>query len=501
MKINKNYFSYLFKSKELAWIFIAGIYTALSLSPFLYNRGTSQTERFVYSLQYASMFSLCLAFVLPIFLFSFVHRKRSVDQIFSLPLRRSELLVTTIVFMLLVCIVPYILVTILSCIFSSFATVSYITALLSLLHLILGVTVLLCVNTAVYLFSNNIIDGIIILAAYACLPLCYITTLYAFTEKMLISNTLPSFLNIGSYLSPFLLAYSNQMQLTYKLSPTDYQYVYNSIQVIDMIVLVVYFIVSLYFLKKHFIHRKVERAEGISNNVESYPFIINFYLFFSLIYIAFASIKNSLDIYVILYILLFAIYLVAICIYKRKIKFYIKNIVLFFIVAIVSFAGARFIFKNEAFGLPYKYKETNNVIYRYNAYNMKSDLSRADVTYADDTYYIGSDITVFFTFTPTKANMKIKEYQDVYQIIDNYRNACIKEWFSSTEADDTYTVTTLEVDGKNDFYYRSKNTLSLEDLETISKVEHVHVETYDEGSGNTSVYDLADYLSGGDPIG
>lgn len=500
MKINKNYFSYLFKSKELAWIFIAGIYTALSLSPFLYNRGTAQTERFVYSLQYASMFSLCLAFVLPIFLFSFVHRKRSVDQIFSLPLRRSELLVTTIVFMLLVCISPYILVTILSCIFSSFTSVSYIAVLLSLFHLILGVTVLLCVNTAIYLFSNNIIDGIIILAAYTCLPLCYITTLYAFTEKMLISNTLP-FMSISSYLSPFLLAYSNQMQLTYTLSPSDFQYVSNSIQIIDMIVLVVYFIVSLYFLKKHFINRKVERAEGISNNVESYPFIINFYLFFSLIYIAFSSIKNSLDIYVILYILLFAIYLVAICIYKRKIKFYIKNIVLYFIVAIVSFTGSRFIFKNEAFGLPYKYKETSNVIYRYNAYNMKSDLSGPDVTYTDDAYYIGSDITVFFTFEPTKANMKTEKYQEVYQIIDNYRNACIKEWFSSTEADDAYTVTTLEVDGKNDFYYRSKNTIPLEDLETISKVTHVHVETYDEGSGNTSVYDLADYLSGGNPIG
>lgn len=508
MKINKNYFSYLFNSKKLAWIFICGIYVALAINPFYISNSNNTVETIQSVVQYASLFSLLLSFVLPIFMFSFVQKKRSVDQMFALPIRRSELLITTITFMFLVCLIPFVITTFISILLTGIShNINILFCLLTTLHLCFSIIVMLCVNTTVFLFANNTFDGMIILAAYICLPLCYIFTLNAFTHAIALSSyssltsfspALTAIKEVGNYLSPILLTFTNQLSLTYNISGVNANYIDSlSFNIPYLIACVVYLLISMYFLKKHFIDRKVERAEEISNNIESYPFIINFYLIFSLATISFSSIKNSFRLFIILYIILFAIYLIAICIYKRKIKFYIKNIIFYICIALITFGASRFIFMNEAFGLGYMYpKPYKDIIYNYNSYNVTSDLKEGTYEYSND------NVEVFFQVMFNKNNMKIEKYQKAYEVIDKYRRTCIKEWFSSTSSTDE-AFSTLNVDGTNDYFYSSSQILSIEDLKTINAINDsiVYVQKFNYDTQQYDIYDLSEYLNGGKPNG
>ena len=95
--INKNYFKYLFKSKIIAWVFFGIMFIAISMSSFL-TPGNEAADCFRVTTITSLVLSIIMSFALPVFLFSFVHRKRSCDMYFSLPIDRKELLITTITF-------------------------------------------------------------------------------------------------------------------------------------------------------------------------------------------------------------------------------------------------------------------------------------------------------------------------------------------------------------------------------------------------------------------
>lgn len=499
---NKNYFSYLFKSKMAAWFGLAGIVAVFCVSPYFYTYEEAYII-FKTTINLAGIFTLLLTFILPIFLFSFIHRKRSCDLTFTLPIKRSEMLFTTITFMLCVCIGVYVCASLMSYIIASFSSkISMITYLKSLLNISFSALVLLTVNTMFYMFANNIIDGIIMLAAYTCIPIAIVATLSIISYKLLISSTAQS-INIAMYLSPVAMAYSNHWAISCDISPSSSLLSDSLFSWIYIILLIVYFVLAVFALKKHFVNRKVERADQISNNVEAYPFIINFYLACCLVYLAFATLKGITQLIVIAYVFLFTVYLIALAIYKRKIKFYWKNVGYFMVVALITVGVSRLAFFTKAFGLAYQASNIQTTAkYQYNAYDVKPDLSDVYINWYScedgNCSYTGENrettISVSGTFLVNKKKFKDPTCTKAIQILDTYRKSCIDLYFGSSGGYNFSKGYLTFTSDTNSLSYDYEQILTVDELKELEKLGTVTVSEFNNSTGEETTYSLEEYL-------
>ena len=169
--MNKSYFQYLLKSKKTAWCFYAVIYLAFSLVQYIGKSYSSITSCYMASFVAMGILSGIATFVLPIFLFSFIHRKSSCDMFLSIPVNRKEILITTLVFCFLVAYVPFVTVSFAEYILLCAKTIGFVEYLRCVLFFGFGLLVMLLVNTAYYQCANNILDGLIMVGAYTFLPL------------------------------------------------------------------------------------------------------------------------------------------------------------------------------------------------------------------------------------------------------------------------------------------------------------------------------------------
>ena len=360
----------------------------------------------------------------------------------------------------------------------------------------LGILALLIINSCIYLFANNIFDGIVMLAAYSAIFVAISLTAETISDLLLIPFMLSSF-EEGILFSPVAIVAVNFTSISHCIVQAidDGMSFVPSVSYLQITVLVIYTCIACFLLKKNFVERKTERAEQVSNTFFSYPFIINFYLLVSLVNLGFSIIKsNMIDSFILLYILLFCIYLISIFVYKRKIKFYWKNILYFVSAALITFGCGKFIFMNHAFSLPYQYplNAGEKINYYINENNLNKDLSSKDL---EANYSVNLSINIDI---PTDQ-LDTEKYKQTLSILEAYRKQAIDLWFTTSQSyydkgADLYISNAIQNKDVASCSYQTKDVFTIEELKQLAKVGTIELEYYDYETDNYQTYTLDEYL-------
>jgi hypothetical protein len=426
--------------------------------------------------------SLILSFLIPFSVFHFLQNKKAVDTYFSLPISRKKILVTGLLFSILAIYLPFVI----SLIFNSIINnVGFIATLLLCILSLLSITTLVLFNVAIYSLANNVLDGVVVLGAYTMLPLGIAIALsnYIYTYVCGSSSKVLDFIG---YLSP---TYIGSMLLRKALPEYD---PLTSNQYIQFILMSLLFIaLSIYLLNKHFVNRQAERADSISDNILTYPFIIFIYMLLvmlaiiSLYNFSVESIWGFVSNNLISYILLFAIFMIAYFLYKRKLSFNYKLPLIFIIAMACSLLFAELSKNTHCFGLVDKYL-INDPKAKYTIYNYQYN-------YTDERGYINYDKEVFEYFSKAldqevdylEINIRSNhaDYspnQETIDIFERLRKTSIDEFYSKN-MDQEYQ-TNLSIDGSDGYRnYNIHNNMTLADILALSKdkANDVYISTND----------------------
>ena len=497
--ISKDYLRYLFHSKRIAWIFFFAMYMAVSLSSFITGLNEMATSLST-AMNVSCILAIMMTFILPVFLFSFVHQKKSCDAYFALPVKRSEMLCTTVLFAFLITFGYYFITVLAATGLTMMHTgVTLMELFFCICYMAVVIFALLVIHSCIYLFANNLFDGIVMLMSYTVLPLVVVSVIDTICSTLQISFLAR---NINTtMLSPLAISFLNAESLIGNievLNPVKYLPTFStsSFSFAETAVLILFAVVAGYLLKIHFVNRRTERAEQVSNEVMSYPFIINFYLICILIVFAFSCVFGVDEMYMIMYAFLFFIYMISIFVYKRKIAFYWKNAVYFLSVTLITVLLAQFSYINKGFGLPYTYpiRSGETVTYQYSSHNLDKQLKERDDDNPEDC-----SISVTFNLTMKTSELDSDQYREVFEILENYRKDVITESLDNRERFPNFHgfMSISNDTGKDNVcndYYNPVHVLTLDELKTLSKVTDVKVEVYNYDDYSDEIYKLSEYL-------
>ncbi|MBQ5755996.1 MAG: hypothetical protein IIV88_01930, partial [Erysipelotrichaceae bacterium] len=254
--MNKNVFTYLFKSKKILVVFLFIMNLALMLTPYI---SSMRTGNYYVSwiIGYVFMFGTC--YILPPYLLRFIQSKKATDSYFSLPVSRRELLNTNLLFSALVSYCPFLIGAVISGIIGLAGGHIEIAELFRILFCgLLTVTVLTLVNSLFFSFANTLFDGMVMIAAYTAMPLMIYIVLGVFFETHVAGMSYwSSLLNGVRYLSPAFLC-GNIVGGGAR-------------RIVYYIVLAVYAVIAYVLLSREVVDRKAERAEQISDHFFAYP--------------------------------------------------------------------------------------------------------------------------------------------------------------------------------------------------------------------------------------
>lgn len=411
LRMSKNYFKYLFKSNKVLIAFIAVIQALICIVESLtYNNNSA-------SLNYSgnTIFAYALVFVLPILFLNHAQNKKSVDSYFALPVKRKAIILTSIFFMWLLIIIPLILVLIAYSLIDSGQLTYYLYALfISTISFL----VLLIFNSGIYLIGNNNVDGIIMMIAYSILPFILIGLLSSYFNKICYGFSL----NTYYYCRYISLLYSSYVNLNAHVEITS--------QFIPwLITIAIYFVSGYVAIKKHYINRKAERAQTISDNLFAYPFVIHtmIIMLIFMISISYQGYAGGLGDMILLYLLTAILFEILSFVYRRMIKVKIKDIVVIALTILLSIGFVKISFYYEGFGLSYLYDHSpKNVAYRYNMWNVQdNDVHNLLLEKYDEVRYY----CVYFDLSIVEKDMD--KNKDLNEWFNSLRDKSIKEYFSS----------------------------------------------------------------------
>lgn len=270
--INKDYFKYLIKQnkKYLILIYVIGIIIPfLLINKFDYAPLNDENiTRFAQIIPLA--YGFMLSFIVPIYLFSFLQKKKSNILYFSLPIKKESLYLTTSLFSYFATILPVVIYQIISQLISnymiSFPLDKFILAIIiTIVHMFAMNTII----TFVTLSSQNMTDSLICSIAYMIIPfvvflaLNICATKVAQTFMMGYGNYSQSLKLLLNYIS---IVYSGFFQGNYLLSP----FVSNT-PIIYWFILSIIFSLINYHL---FLKRTLEKSETYTKSIFMYPLII-----------------------------------------------------------------------------------------------------------------------------------------------------------------------------------------------------------------------------------
>ena len=459
-----DYFKYLIKSNKYLLLLI-GFISLLTVV------GTREVKVSLY-LQF--FISLGLCFILPITIFYHVHDKKAVDTYFSIPVSRKKILFTGLLFCFLVAYISLLIPIIADGIRES----TLMQMFMLMVVMVLVMITLIVFNTMIYLIANNIVDGVIILAAYTCLPLFAYFVIYNYINAYVAGG-------IGGFDISFV-NYTSILAMAFKLLNGIIEK--TQVDFLSIGLLFIILIVSFILLRKEYVERQVERAGTRSDNFFGYPLIINLYVFICLAILATgynfrnSNIKDFVSENFIFYLLLFAVYVVAHFIYRRK--FYLNyKLAIFYLLAIMTTLLFASMFKNSrGFGLADKYILSNKNFYSVSMSNCgtNSDIfelirKKGDMTDPDYIY-------VAVQIGDEKHRMSLQD--ETVQMMEEYRKMAIESFYEPS-AEYNYDVS-FHVDSKDgnniDRYYSYflDERLSVTELTELLKDPLVKVFVYTE---------------------
>lgn len=479
--MNKNYFRFLIRYHRVPLVFFFVFYMTIALSGFLTGAGSDLHSGLPRVIESCMIMSILLSFGIPIYLFSWVHSRKSCDVYGALPYSRKEQLITSMAAAFLVCFGYFLAATIIPASIGIARNALYLSGYLEILgEMALGSLTLLLFNTGIYLVASNALDGIMMLGAYHLLPVMLMMTVSAAASNLIAGMDAPN-MTLISWLSPVYSAGS------LVINAFDASLVQNS-DVITReplwprnLILIGFLICSVLLLKNHFLNRKLERAEQLSDNILAYPFVIRVYTAMCLLILISGMFRGNADF--ITLILVFAAFLVSQFVYRRTIRPDWKMIVQFLILLASAFAVSAFGWKTRGFYLADReldYAHAQSITFRL----WKDDGAR----------YLALNMDL-------KLNSDDK---DAIALLEQIRRKSADEFYrkssdqSVSDSEKTYDYNnflSVETHGASfTYYFYPSDNFTSDELRTLAKHGSSDIEKYSYETGMTEELTLDDFL-------
>lgn len=255
-----------------------GVFNISSIMQF------DRSSSVVYYLIGVSCVSSCmLAFVLPLYNFKFMMKKRSCDLYFSLPIKRSRLFTIQyllgLAFLWIPSTINYLLAMLIIIPFQGITALS--TLMICWLYAMVFITILYTFFVFLTMKCNNFKDAVVVLISYTIIPLLIIASFSQFLSEnlsqIMITNAYSSYevFDISAFLDylslPKFLGSDISVLAFMLMDVIDYSFTATFITSFYWIIVG---IASFYYGKKCFIQRKGEDAEQCTVSLFTFPFII-----------------------------------------------------------------------------------------------------------------------------------------------------------------------------------------------------------------------------------
>ena len=216
---------------------------------------------------------IILAIVIPIFEFSFKMKKISIDQMYSLPIKREKLYITKYLVGLVEIIIPItisflFMVLLIICKENMFKTLFFIPYYFGL---IIITTILYTLVVFIFTRCNNVIDGVVLIGLYLLVFLLLVSAI-----KTRVNWSFLQYISNFSIFTP-LSTFDDYMG-SFICNKNPSESIINEFMwslIVEIILFVIMTVLFFVLLKK----QKAEDAEQISNSYFGYNLMIPLYLF------------------------------------------------------------------------------------------------------------------------------------------------------------------------------------------------------------------------------
>lgn len=503
MHMNKNYALYLFKRWKPGWLFYAVMYVMIPAacilldgSNYYLNQGEAVRDSLHTAFAVSAGIAIVSCFILPVFMFSYLHRKRSEDLFLCLPISRAQQIRTEFFIMYAAVMGGFIasaLVSLLCGIFTYPGLIHAAGQMAALTaHMALFTGVMLLFNSLLYMTANNILDGVVMLGAYTLLPFIMQFVVKVFLQDVTVGSAqFYSSTFFERWLSPLYLGTANANILIDPdmIGISDI----NAWSWISEAVLLAYGILAFILNQRQLVRRKAERAEQLSDSPLAYPFVIHIMLFLGLLLISSSYHQEGFTASFIFVLVMLCLYAAGSFIYRRRIIIRPRLFIIFAILCLLTGALSEIGWKTKGFGLiyPVNLSADSDVEINYDAYMSKKDLGDAS---APDEY-----VSVYFDAVMTYDQWQNnKDFQDIFnRHMEESITALYQEktaYFSSSALAIYNTSTVADGSTRMTNYHRyplpEDHMLTLDELMTVSQFTKVNIAT-DDGE---NTYTLQAYL-------
>lgn len=501
--MNKDYLKYLFKSKKGLVAFTLIAYLLIEITCYF----SVSEERLIATLAGTGVVLGIVSYALVPIMFSYTHNKKAVDSYFALPIKRKEMLISTLTFIFLVAIVPFVILS-LANLLITFVTnmpINIAAFLLFLLIAIIGSMAVVLFSASLFLEANTTFDGIVLICAYTLLPYILLLAFDCFQDFFVYGYDVTNILMTNmSYIS---LPYAIVVNVVKTCDLFNEVFVMPNL--IKLVICILWhLVVSFMALERNFLERKTERAETISNRFFSYPFIIYAYVLSLVMITAFSTFADQLGKTLIPYALIFIAYIASEFVYKRKFSISIKNIIFYVLSIAISVSLGIVAYNTKGFGLSEKYnKNPENIYYSLNYYNYdNSDLSNKEIDELVNNYNNQHNGYEYFVEIVIK-NKDIAKSKELIDLIESKRKDSIDCYYESKENiylgtgsiainndfNENSSDSLIWRNAKDSYWYRLKESLTLDELKLINKYSKVEFQI--NGEINSDFITLDELLS------
>jgi len=482
--MNKSYFRFLVRYHRVPLIFFFVFYMTIAMSFFM-MRSSYQDIGYWLNTALSNTVNVCmimsilLSFGIPVYLFSWMHKKRSCDVYGALPFTRKEELVTSLVAGFLVCFGYFLLGTIIPAIIGAVRGELYLSGyLLTVAAMALGSAVLLMINTGIYLIANNALDGVVMLGAYHFLPAMVMITVGNVFSNIVAGINSPD-MTVISWLSPVYAAGSLVTDTFSKALRANLNIIGLDPLWPRVLILIGVLVLSIVLLKANFVERRLERAEQLSDNALAYPLVIRIYTALCLLILASGMFRDRVEF--VMFILIFAAFLVSQFVYRRTIRPNWKMIVQFLILVAGAFAIIAIGWWTKGFSLaerPVDYVHARSIQYMAKNYE---DEATVDLTL--DLKLSAKDTEAINLLEQARKNSIDAFYRrkpDSEDSLSNWRSYCYMLSIETSGASYTYPL-------------YSSNAFSADDLKLLQKYGTLTIQKYSYVEGDTQDLTLEQY--------
>lgn len=410
--INKDYFKYLIKQnkKYLILIYLVGI-----IIPFwVFNEYTPSLDL---TGTLSLVYGLGLSCIVPIYLFSFLQKKKSNILYFSLPIKKESLYLTTSLFSYFATILPVVIYQLIAQgIFAYKMGISIGAFILAIIITIVHMFAMNTLITTITLLTQNSVDNFICSFAYIFLPLL----IYIALNNCATNIVYKMMLGEGNY-TQGLNAILYYLSIPYN-GLAQMKYIELHVTHISSIYWLIISLVLSFVNYRLFIKRTVEQSESHTKSFFMYPSIIILGTFAMLLVMYTTDFKSN----VLSFTIIFMIYLIMYYFSKRKVYFNWK-IPTILILLVVSCIGFSSIYANtKGFHSIYEVPSTSSIrsasfsFSFMTNYETKTELKYKGIDVTDINYSTGpkkssKDNTNFVNFINDIINQKlITKYDDFY---------------------------------------------------------------------------------------